>query len=73
MHNRRKHPIAGDKRYGNFSYNRQLQKQGLQRMFLHASSLQLKLADLSQNYEFQAPLAEELKQVCKRLKSDSTQ
>ena len=68
-----RHPIAGDKRYGDFSYNRELQKQGLQRMFLHASTLQLKLADLSQNYEFQAPLAKELKQLCKRLKNDSTQ
>ncbi len=65
------HPIAGDKRYGDFAYNRELQKLGLRRMFLHASYLRLQLAGLSQTYEFNAPLPRELKEVCKRLKNDS--
>ena len=30
------HPLAGDPRYGDFAWNRQLAKQGLKRMFLHA-------------------------------------
>src|SRR5262245_5224002 len=30
-------PIAGDDKYGDFTLNRQLAKQGLKRMFLHAS------------------------------------
>ena len=63
------HPIAGDKRYGDFAYNRKLQQSGLQRMFLHAGYLKLHLAQLSQTYEFRAPLAKELKQLCRRLKN----
>ncbi len=30
------HPIAGDDKYGDFEWNKALQKQGLKRMFLHA-------------------------------------
>ncbi|MDW3094599.1 MAG: RluA family pseudouridine synthase [Gammaproteobacteria bacterium] len=62
------HPIAGDKRYGDFEYNRELQKLGLQRMFLHADYLKLCLSALSQTLEFRAPLPEELKKLCKRLR-----
>ena len=62
------HPVAGDKRYGDFEYNRSLQKLGLKRMFLHAAYLKLNLASLSQTLEFRAPLPEELKNLCKRLR-----
>jgi 23S rRNA pseudouridine955/2504/2580 synthase len=62
------HPVAGDKRYGDFEYNRTLQKIGLQRMFLHAGYLKLHLSSLSQTLEFRAPLPEELKNLCKRLR-----
>ena len=34
------HPIAGDDKYGDFEWNKQLQKQGHKRMFLHAWRLQ---------------------------------
>jgi 23S rRNA pseudouridine955/2504/2580 synthase len=34
-------PLAGDAKYGDFEWNRQLQKQGLKRMFLHAWQLQI--------------------------------
>lgn len=62
------HPVAGDKRYGDFEYNRALQKLGLQRMFLHSAYLKLHLSSLSQTLEFRAPLPEELKNLCKRLR-----
>ena len=62
------YPIAGDKRYGNFEYNRAMQKQGLTRMFLHAEYLKLRLDSLSQTVEFHAPLPGELKKLCKRLR-----
>ena len=62
------HPVAGDKRYGDFEYNRALQKLGLQRMFLHAVYLKLRLVDLSQTLEFRAPLPDELKNLCKQLR-----
>ena len=32
-------PIAGDDKYGDFSRNKELMKQGLKRMFLHAHSI----------------------------------
>lgn len=64
------HPVAGDKRYGDFEYNRGMQKIGLQRMFLHAQKLKLHLASLCQTVEFQAPLPEELKKLCKRLRNN---
>jgi 23S rRNA pseudouridine955/2504/2580 synthase len=34
-------PLAGDAKYGDFEWNRALQKQGLKRMFLHAWQLQI--------------------------------
>ena len=34
------HPIAGDDKYGDFEWNKHLQKQGHKRMFLHAWRLQ---------------------------------
>ncbi len=36
------HPIVGDDKYGDFEYNRTMQKQGLKRMFLHAWRLQFR-------------------------------
>ena len=36
------HPIVGDDKYGDFEYNRAMQKQGLKRMFLHAWRLQFR-------------------------------
>jgi len=62
------HPIAGDKRYGDFEYNRTMQKLGLTRMFLHAEHLKLNLESLSQTVEFRAPLPDELKKLCKLLR-----
>ncbi len=35
------HPIAGDDKYGDFEWNRQLTKAGLSRMFLHAWRLEV--------------------------------
>ena len=34
-------PLAGDDKYGDFAWNRELAKAGLRRMFLHAASLSL--------------------------------
>jgi 23S rRNA pseudouridine955/2504/2580 synthase len=39
------HPIAGDQRYGDKSFNRAMRKLGLKRMFLHASRLTLQLPE----------------------------
>jgi len=39
------HPIAGDQRYGDKSFNRAMRKLGLKRMFLHASRIELPLPE----------------------------
>lgn len=38
------HPVAGDEKYGDDEFNRQMKNYGLRRMFLHAEKLSLKTA-----------------------------
>ncbi len=38
----RGHPIAGDEKYGDKAFNKQMKEQGLRRMFLHAAWLSLR-------------------------------
>lgn len=53
-------PIAGDDKYGDFARNKQLSKEGLKRMFLHAASLRLRHPRSGETVRVQAPLAAEL-------------
>lgn len=62
------HPVAGDRRYGDFEYNRNLQKLGLQRMFLHAEKLSIRLEVLEREYTFDAPLPDDLQVFIHRSK-----
>jgi 23S rRNA pseudouridine955/2504/2580 synthase len=55
------HPIAGDDKYGDFELNRQLHKQGLKRMYLHAWRLQFNHPAGGDRIELLAPLPAELK------------
>ena len=54
------HPIAGDEKYGDFELNRQLQRQGLKRMFLHAWRLQFDHPASGARTELLAPLPPDL-------------
>jgi 23S rRNA pseudouridine955/2504/2580 synthase len=54
------HAIAGDDKYGDFERNRQLQKLGLKRMFLHAWRLQFNHPASGQRLALQADLPPEL-------------
>ena len=65
------YPVAGDKRYGDFEYNRSMRKLGLQRLFLHAESIQLNLPNLHQTIDLHAPLPEALQAVCRRLRAST--
>jgi 23S rRNA pseudouridine955/2504/2580 synthase len=56
------HPIAGDDKYGDFEWNKVLQKQGLKRMFLHAWRLQFNHPASSERIALQAELPTELQQ-----------
>lgn len=53
-------PIAGDEKYGDFTLNRALAKQGLKRMFLHARSLSLPHPLTGEPLRLEAPLPREL-------------
>jgi len=55
-----KHPIAGDEKYGDFSWNRELARAGLKRMFLHAAKLALAHPLSGETLCLEAPLPEEL-------------
>ncbi|BEV70656.1 MULTISPECIES: RluA family pseudouridine synthase [unclassified Paludibacterium] len=53
-------PIAGDEKYGDFALNKQLQKRGLKRMFLHARRLSLPHPLTGAPLLLEAPLPAEL-------------
>jgi 23S rRNA pseudouridine955/2504/2580 synthase len=54
------HPIAGDDKYGDFALNRELQRQGLGRMFLHAWQLHFSHPLDEREMQLKAPLPPEL-------------
>jgi 23S rRNA pseudouridine955/2504/2580 synthase len=61
-------PIVGDEKYGDFALNRDLQKAGLKRMFLHAASMRLPHPLSGEPLAFSAPLPAELTKFMKRIK-----
>lgn len=61
------HGVAGDTKYGDAKYNRNMKKYGLKRLFLHAEKVQFNMPD-NRRIELQAPLPEELTQVLDQLK-----
>ncbi|MDX8399545.1 MAG: RluA family pseudouridine synthase [Gallionellaceae bacterium] len=60
-------PIAGDDKYGDFARNKELMKQGLKRMFLHAHSISFKHPLTGEPLSISAPLAPELQKFIDRL------
>jgi len=65
-------PIAGDDKYGDFPRNRELMKQGLKRMFLHAHSIALTHPLSGEPLCFNAPLPIELQKFVDKLDADVT-
>lgn len=53
-------PIAGDDKYGDFARNKELIKQGLKRMFLHAHSITFTHPLTAEAMQLSAPLPKEL-------------
>ncbi len=66
-------PIAGDERYGDFSANRELARQGLKRMFLHARSLKLPHPLSDEPLDLSAPLPAELNRYLESLRRHAPQ
>jgi len=61
------HPVAGDDKYGDPVFNRQMSRFGLKRMFLHAHSLAFEDPGSGEWRAFSAPLPEDLREVIDRL------
>ncbi len=62
------HPVAGDRRYGDFAWNRAArQRWGLRRMFLHAWRLSLPHPITGAALRLEAQLPEELREVLSRM------
>jgi len=60
-------PLAGDDKYGDFALNKDLQKAGLKRMFLHAAQVALPHPLSGEPLAFAAPLPAELEDFISRL------
>ena len=60
----RRHPIAGDEKYGEREFNQRMREFGLRRLFLHAARFEFALGD--KTYSFSAPLAADLARRARR-------
>ncbi len=67
------HPIAGDSKYGDETFNRQMRRLSLKRLFLHAEKLDIFIPDINYRLAVRAPLPSALQQVLKRLAASHTE
>ncbi len=61
------HPVAGDDKYGDREFNKQMKTFGLKRLFLHAWRLGIHHPITQEPLSLEAPLPEKLTQVIKQL------
>lgn len=66
-------PLCGDDKYGDFAWNKALQKQGLKRMFLHAGRLSLSHPISGEPLVLSAPLPRDLRDFLSRLEQNEQQ
>ena len=59
-------PLAGDDKYGDFAWNKELAKQGLKRMFLHAHRIRFAHPVDGRELTIESPLATDLAQFVAR-------
>lgn len=63
-------PLAGDDKYGDFSLNRDLQRAGLKRMFLHAARLTLPHPLTGEAIELDSGLPDDLRRFLARVEAN---
>lgn len=61
------HPVAGDDKYGDKIFNREIQKMGLKRLFLHAAMLEFRLSALDDRISLCACLEPDLLELLRKL------
>jgi len=54
------HPVAGDEKYGDKTFNKRLKKAGLKRLFLHAGSVHIPALNGNRPVRITAPLPDDL-------------
>ena len=59
------HPLAGDDKYGDKDFNKALRKDGLSRLFLHASRIKVNTTKI--NIDVRAPVPLELGELLSSL------
>jgi 23S rRNA pseudouridine955/2504/2580 synthase len=64
------YPLAGDDKYGDFTWNRALVKQGLKRMFLHAHRIQFTHPLTGADLIVESPMPPDLVRFVERLDAD---
>lgn len=57
------HALAGDEKYGNDEFNRDMRKLGARRLMLHAASLELPISDYTSEVVINAPVPEEFERL----------
>ena len=65
------HPLAGDDKYGQRTFNKDMKKFGLKRMFLHAWKLGIRHPGSDEYIELEAPLPQNLENVITKLKAQA--
>jgi 23S rRNA pseudouridine955/2504/2580 synthase len=65
------HPLAGDDKYGQRTFNKDMKKFGLKRMFLHAWKLGIRHPGSGEYIELEAPLPTNLENVINKLKAQA--
>ncbi|MBT8141153.1 MAG: RluA family pseudouridine synthase [Gammaproteobacteria bacterium] len=64
----KQHPVAGDDRYGDREFNKQLKKLGLKRLFLHAHNIEFTHPKSGEELSISAPLPDDLSRLIDKLK-----
>jgi 23S rRNA pseudouridine955/2504/2580 synthase len=64
-------PIVGDDKYGDFALNKQLQKQGLKRMFLHSAQTIIRHPLSGEKLVLTAAMPQELENFLRRLQTET--
>jgi 23S rRNA pseudouridine955/2504/2580 synthase len=65
------HPVAGDDKYGYRSFNKDMKKMGLKRIFLHSWKLGIKHPTTEKPLLLEAPLPTQLNSVITKLRAQS--
>lgn len=65
------HPLAGDEKYGQRAFNKEMKKSGLKRLFLHAWKLDIAHPTTDEPLALEAPLPDELQRTIELLEQQS--